>query len=1257
VIENVGQFAAGARYQIPGSGGTFWLAEGALWITALEKSGDSGAAAPSSTRSGSAAGASARGVRSGADSPAGDRLSVRGEESRTGVALKLTFPGANAAPDMEPFGRLATKISYFVGKDSGKWHADVPVWSGVRYRDIYPGVDLEITGERGTLAPRFVVKNSGRAASSLSTLRLKVEGAESLSVSSDKILCATAVGNVEIPLFGLVEASSGTSLSAESSASSWFIAETAGAAGIFGASAGMAGTSGSSGSVVETGNTAAVSPTVRGEEILLPFTPTSEGNAASSARTARGESSDLAYSTFLGGTGDFGGDVGNGIAVDGSGNTYVTGYTWSTNFPITVGAFQTVHDGRNGDVFVAKLNSSGTALVYATFLGGTGNDCGNGIAVDGSGNAYVTGSSGSVDFPVSIGAFQTNFGGVGDVFVTKLNATGTALVYSTFLAGNSWEDGNGIAVDGSGNTYVTGYTWSTNFPVTVGAFQTTLGGDCDAFVTKLNATGTALVYSTFLGGNVNDQGYGIVVDKSGNVYITGRTGSGDFPLTDGAFQTAFGGGTLNAFVTKLNAAGTALIYSTYLGGAKDDYGRGIAVDGSGNAYVTGWTSSVNFPVTAGAFRTVYGGDWEDAFVTKLNPTGTALVYSTYLGGSANDLGYGIAVDGSGYAYITGGTDSGNFPVTEGAFQTDSGGDGDAFAAKLNPTGTALVYSTRLGGWYYGNDCSNGIAVDESGNAYITGSTSSVYFRVTVGAFQTVYSGSYEDAFVAKFTMKAVSITPTPEPTATPTPEPTATPVPTAAPTPTVVPTAIPTANPTPTLEPTASPVPVTPTVVPTPIPTVTPVPTVTPTPTTVPTVVPTPTPTPDPDRPVTLRIFPGKGRTVSGDLFAAEILLDNADPDGTVCNGVDLFLNYDPSKVELVSLDLPSEPFPTVLTKKIDKDAGHLDLSLGIAPGRSGYGGTPALLVRATFRAKASGTDVPIAFETAATGRTCSVAAGHRDVLGKTEDSSITILSSPIGGSIAGTMILPGGKTIGCRFLRFAAAEGVSSNMSGEGKILSSKIRLGGHDLSSISSDISGVISSNASGDFALSGLGEGIWTVAICASKALINVRTAEITSADFSRGAETDFGTLRLGDANEDNVIDIIDFSALAGAFGRAAGQEGYDVQADFNDDGKVSILDFTILAASYGQIGDMMPAGAGSSGTMAALSALKPAAEAEALVSSAEATADAANADSSGSDSRSDTSGGKGGSSGGCAALGGAPILGLLALAGLLFRKSRR
>jgi hypothetical protein len=395
-------------------------------------------------------------------------------------------------------------------------------------------------------------------------------------------------------------------------------------------------------------------------------------------------------------------------------------------------------------------------LSYSTYLGGAGIEEPWTIAVDATGNAYVTGSTNSINFPTTAGALDTSLGGSSDVFVTKLNATGTALVYSTYLGGSATEGGAiGVAVDSAGNAYVTGGTLSADFPTTPGALQTTAPGGGDAFVTKLNAAGSALVYSTYLGGTGHEGGFfRIAVDTLGNAYVAGHTDSTDFPTTPGAFQRTFAGSNVTNYVTKLNATGSALVYSSFLGGSSIPFagsffkeGIAIAVDSAGSAYVAGGTTSNTFPTTPLAFQPAFGGGLTDAFVTKLDPTGSVLVYSTYLGGSVNDEARGVAVDATGNAYVTGSTGSGNFPLTAEAFDRALGGNVDAFVTKLNAAGSALVYSTYLGG--SGIEGGESIALNAFGEAHVAGATTSSDFP-TVAAAQATFGGGFTDAFVTKF---------------------------------------------------------------------------------------------------------------------------------------------------------------------------------------------------------------------------------------------------------------------------------------------------------------------------------------------------------------------------------------------------------------------------------------------------------------------------------------------------------------------------
>ncbi|WP_309495676.1 SBBP repeat-containing protein [Mechercharimyces sp. CAU 1602] len=440
------------------------------------------------------------------------------------------------------------------------------------------------------------------------------------------------------------------------------------------------------------------------------------------------------YSTYIGGTNT---DFALDLAIDTSGNAYTVGSTRSSDFPVTSGAFQTMLAGDLFNVFVTKLNATGSSLIYSTYLGGTENNQGDGIAVDAFNNAYVTGFTTSSNFPVTSGAFQTLNAGTADAFVTKLNPTGSSLVYSTFLGGSSSDSGFAITVNTDNNAYIVGATSSSDFPVTTGSFQTMFGGDRDAFVTKLNPPGSALVYSTFVGGSAPDAGFGIALDDGNNAYITGTTESTDFPTTTGAFQTVLRG-TDSAFVSKLNAMGSSLVYSTYLGGnGSIESGLDIAVDSFGLAYVIGQTNSMtNFPVTSTAFQTLYGGGSRDAFVTKFNATGSALLFSTYLGGAGLDIGSSISLDSFFNVWVTGNTRSTNFPLTSDAYQANLGSlSGNAFVTQLSSSGRGIQYSTYLGG---GESGGSGVSVDQSSqnDVYVNGFATNG-FPTLPGAFQTM----------------------------------------------------------------------------------------------------------------------------------------------------------------------------------------------------------------------------------------------------------------------------------------------------------------------------------------------------------------------------------------------------------------------------------------------------------------------------------------------------------------------------------------
>ncbi len=386
---------------------------------------------------------------------------------------------------------------------------------------------------------------------------------------------------------------------------------------------------------------------------------------------------------------------------------------------------------RLGDYDRSKALTIDPVLVFSTYLGGRRDDQGFGIAVDPSGTVYLTGSTTSDAFPIGTGAPRPT-GSLSDAFVTKLNPAGTAIVYTTYLGGTGSDSGNAIAIDASGNAYVAGDTESTDFPV-ANPIQFAIAGRRNAFVTKLSPTGT-LVYSTYLGGGGQDSAFGIAVDGAGSAYVCGETRSSNFP-TQAPLQALSAGGT-DGFVAKLAPSGSQLVYSTYLGGSRNDHANAIAADATGAAYVAGDTTSTNFPVVAALQSTNAGR--VDAFVSKLNPAGSALVYSTYFGGGNTDAAFGIAVDGSGSAVVVGYSWSVAFPITATALQAGNAGYGDAFAFKLAPDGRSAIYSTLFGG--SGDDWANAVALDAAGNAYVVGVTSSADFPA-VNAIQSSLSAT------------------------------------------------------------------------------------------------------------------------------------------------------------------------------------------------------------------------------------------------------------------------------------------------------------------------------------------------------------------------------------------------------------------------------------------------------------------------------------------------------------------------------------
>jgi uncharacterized protein (TIGR03437 family) len=677
-------------------------------------------------------------------SPNGNVLTLTSEDHKKRSSVRTQFLNANPDTRLVGAGASASRTNFLVGSNSNAWKTDVPSFPSVRYESIYPGVDLIFYGKEGNLEYDFRVAPHADP----SLIRFSVDGGKVTLDKHGDLIISTEAGDVHWTKPVVYQEAGQQRRTVD---------------GRF---------------VVDARGTVHFKLGAYNHDQALVIDPA------------------LSYLTYAGGSGN---EAARGIALDGAGNAYITGFTTSTNLPSTGGTIQPTYGGgipthqSTGDVFVAKIAANGT-LSWITYLGGANDDIGIGIAVDATGNSYITGYTNSPDFKTTPGAYQTVFGGQGrassyheggDIFVAKLNPTGTNLLYSTFVGGSQDERGLAITIDAAGNAFVAGQSLSTNFPVSATAVQKIYGGGTstdiysggDAVVLKLNPTGTALLYSTYLGGGGNDVAGTISVDGTGNAYVGGKTTSTNFPATTGAFQTRLAGiSDDNAaptfklgdgFIAKLNPTGSALLYSTYLGGLRDDAVTDLAIDSTGAVYATGSTASLNFPVTTGVLQSAYAGPataasylmYGDGFVTKLNPAGSALVYSTYFGGSLDDIGWAIKVDSLGNAYVGGHSNSTDFKVSADAVQKTFGGRGgqslaigDGVFLKLNPTGTTAIYSSYLGGT--ADDAVVGLAIDGSGNAFLTGSTMSAALATASAPLKT-FGGSNNiglvagDAFLAR----------------------------------------------------------------------------------------------------------------------------------------------------------------------------------------------------------------------------------------------------------------------------------------------------------------------------------------------------------------------------------------------------------------------------------------------------------------------------------------------------------------------------
>ncbi|MBV9791265.1 MAG: SBBP repeat-containing protein [Chloroflexi bacterium] len=610
--------------------------------------------------------------------------------------VRLSFLGANPAPRISSDDQLSGIVNYVLGNDPSAWRTNVPTYAALRYEQLYPGIDLRYDGEGGRLKGTYLVDPGADP----SRIRWHYDGVTDVQVDDEGNLVAT------LPQATQTTASKSVPTLREAAPIAW--------------------------------------QTVNGRDIPVEVRYSVKSDKTIGFVVGAYDRSlplvldpTLDYSTYIGSTGD---DEGRSIAVDGSGAMYIIGTTNSVSFPD-----DTDSNAGGVDTFITKLDPQAPShLVYTTFLGGSNTDLGSGIVTGAQGSVHVVGSTYSNNFPRA-NALDTTLGGEIDAFVTTLNVTGT-VAFSTYLGGAQKDFGNGITVDASQNLYVTGRTESQDFPTTNGR-DTLLGGPADAFITKIAAGGSNLVYSTYLGGQRSDTSNAIAVDSAGNAFVTGQTSSIDFPTLGSARPPVFAGGITDAFVTKLSSDGQLLTYSIYLGGEEFDEGASIAVDSERRAYVTGTTQSTTFPI-ANSFEEDFQGR-SDAFFTRINASGSALEYSTYLGGTSDDSGHDIVVDDQNAAYIIGSTKSYDFPSKD-AVQSTRNGDIDAFVTKFLPTGSAIEYSTYFGGTI--EDYGYGIAarcVSGKCIAYITGAAKSRDFPTIEGSWKPNYNGGEFDAFVAQ----------------------------------------------------------------------------------------------------------------------------------------------------------------------------------------------------------------------------------------------------------------------------------------------------------------------------------------------------------------------------------------------------------------------------------------------------------------------------------------------------------------------------
>ncbi|MBI5374276.1 MAG: SBBP repeat-containing protein [Candidatus Schekmanbacteria bacterium] len=608
-------------------------------------------------------------------------------------------------PSIKGNEKAVTNVNYFVG-DKKDWKSGIPTWQSVSLGEVYDGIELNLKAYSKNVEKLFIVNECG----SVEDIKVSLEGADNLEVNyAGELEVETLLGTVKFTKPVAYQEINGKRVNVKC-------------------------------------------------EFVIASEQSDRGNlsnygfrVASYNRNYPLVIDPLLASTFIGNLGD---EWIKAIAIDASRNIYITGKTEFCNYPTTPGAYDTTCN-YGPDIFVSKLDNNLSTLLSSTFIGGIMQDVARAIAIDPYGNVIISGITSSYDYPKTSGAYDTSYNGSNDGFVSKFNSSLTLLMASTFIGGINDDGVFAEVLDSSGNIIINGYTNSNNYPTTLDSYDTSYNGNTDSFITKLDKDLSSLLSSTFVGGTDEEYSYSVDIDSSGNIYIGGLTSSLDFPTTIGSYDTSYNGGYYDAFVAKFNKSLTSLLFSTLIGGSEHDSIDSIDAGYEGFLFASGSTRSADFPTTPLAYNTSFNNsisiyDKSDAFILKLDNTLSALLASTFFGGSNEDFGQKISVDINGNVFLSGLTYSSDLPIASNVFDTSYNGDGDVFISKFDNNLSSLLASTFLGGC--SSDYNGTILLDSSGDIFVAGVTQSFDFPITPGAYDTSFSSWFNstDIFISKF---------------------------------------------------------------------------------------------------------------------------------------------------------------------------------------------------------------------------------------------------------------------------------------------------------------------------------------------------------------------------------------------------------------------------------------------------------------------------------------------------------------------------